>query len=330
VSGLRGRAYPWSDPDPDRRNAVLLVGAIGIVVVLALALIAYGYYDDRIAPQHATVLEVGGRKFNFDYLERRAEARFTLGELPKSNLQQSVAETLALVEREEITRQAARKNGVTVTEDEMDRLLHTKLRVPFDVGRDELAPHYRTELVRLDLSQSEYRDIMLAELLEARFRKNLEEQAPADSDYVNLGVIRTRLQAEAQGAQERLDRGEAFSSVAAAVSIDSTKSSGGDRGWTPRGALPPKIQEIAFAGLGRSDVFEAEDGTFYILERRGIDHRTVDETGRNQLVDYNFQALLKETSDDSGGSNFNLTTGQLQKIVLKLSRLAAQQNPSGA
>ena len=331
VRALAGRSFPWTGLDPERRNSVLLIGGIGLVVLFALALIAYGYYDDRIAPKHATVLRVGERKFSYDYLERRAHANFVLGELSKSNLAQGIADTLTRVEREEVIRQTARNDGVTVTEEELDRLLHSRLRIGFETSREELAARYRSELLRLDLSLSEYRDIMLSELLEARIRTNLQKNVPPETSYVNLGLIRTRLLAEAQDAEQRLDEGEPFAAVAASVSIDSSRDKGGDRGWTPKGSLPPKVEAAAFAFSqpGLSDVIEVEDGGFFIIEVRGRDLRKVDEAGSKQIVDYALQDMLRKTVD-SAGADFNLTAGQVQKIVAMLSQLVQKQTESGA
>lgn len=329
VRALTNRSFPWTDPDPERRNAALVVAAIGFVVLVALALIAYGYYDDRIAPKYATVLQVGDRKFDFDYLDRRAYASFLQGQLNRSNLAQGIADTLTKVEREELIRRTARNQGMTVSEDEMDRVLRTLLAVPVDASRDEVAPRYRGELLRLGLSPSEYRDIMLAELLQERMRLSVEKDVPPEAEYVNLGVIQTRVLAEAQQAKQRLENGEAFGTVASSVSLDSSKSNDGDRGWTPKGSLPPKMEAVAFSQLGRSDVFEGDDGSFYIIEVRGKELRKVDAAGSRQIVDFALQAILKKTSE-TANSDFKLTSGQLQKIAAKLTKHLAQQNQSGA
>ena len=320
VRALGNRNFPWTSLDPDRRNAVLLLGGIGIVIVLALGLIGYGYYSDRIAPKHDTVLKVGDRNFDYALVERRARAELVRGRIDTSKLGDSLYAVVVTIQREEILRQAAVTIGLTVSGDEIEARYAVRLALQKEASRELLASRLRDDLLRTGLSLSEYRDITEAEVLERKMRDQFESKVPAEAEFVDLRLIESRTQAEALKAKERLDRGEKFSLVAVDVSIDpSGKTNAGDLSWTPRGALQKQVEEVAFslAAGSRSDVIEADEG-FFIVESAGKETRAVNSDAKNTIVQRSIADLLGETRKRIG-TEITMTTRQIQKLASSVS-----------
>src|SRR3990170_5673865 len=94
--------FNTSEIDPERRGMLMLIGGIGILVVFALALITYGYYNESIKPRGETVFSVGGREYNYAYLEKRVDADIASGEFSVSDIQTSVANTVLKIQNEEL------------------------------------------------------------------------------------------------------------------------------------------------------------------------------------------------------------------------------------
>ena len=137
VSPSAGRSLPWQGMDEDRRNALLLYALIGAVVVFVLALISYGYYRDRIAPRHETVLKVGSRKFDVAFLQRRVAADVKTGNTQARNIEELVVGSLQSIELEEVSRQTAKDAGIAPSEDDVDAAIKQRLGVPADSSRNE-------------------------------------------------------------------------------------------------------------------------------------------------------------------------------------------------
>lgn len=78
---------------------------------------------------------------------------------------------------------------------------------------------------------------------DADIKKVYDEQKShyGDTDF-HLNHIAVKTQEDAKKIQDRLAKGESFSNVARAASLDpSAKRNGGDMGWVNSGALPPEM-----------------------------------------------------------------------------------------
>jgi hypothetical protein len=315
---LPARAYPWSDLDPDRRNSLLILGGIGLIVFFALALIVYGYYTERVLPDRESVLQVGGRSFSYDYLERRARAQVRTGAMSTDpqQLAAGIIDLMATLEKEELTRLAARAEGITLTNEELEERIKVKLRLAPDVSREDYAARLQRELIATEFSLAEYREIAAAEALERKLRTHFEEQVPARADHVYLLVIHLETQAKALEARDRIRAGEIFGVVAAEMSVDESRSDGGEVGWVPRGANDPKIEAAVFGFTGVTDIIETPKG-FYILESRGTETRDVDDTSKNMITSYRIDAVKDEVRKATKVTP-KLTTEHVQRLTRAL------------
>jgi hypothetical protein len=307
------RSLPWTDLDPERRNAVMLIAAVGAIILFAVGIIGYGYYSERIAPKRATVLEVGDRKFDYGALERRAIAdspgSFADGDAFLSH----IVGTLANIEREELVRQTADRLNVTATSEEVEASLYKRLGLLPEATREQFAPRLQTELLSTGLSQAELRDIERAVVLEEKLRAQFSAAVPAASDHADARLIQVATQMEADSARQRLTDGDDFSTVAVQVSRHSSRSAAGELGWVPRNSLPPALEEFAFNNLGLSGVIQTDDG-FFILESRGQEVRDITDTTRAQVAEQTLSNELR-TTRDAVGAQPSLTTGQIQSIA---------------
>ncbi|HLF77143.1 MAG TPA: peptidylprolyl isomerase [Dehalococcoidia bacterium] len=314
---LSSRSYPWSEMDPDRRNAVLLTAGIALVVVFAVALISYGYYKDRIAPNHETVLSLGSHKYDYSFLKRRVSAEVKDGKVDLSK-ENAVPTVLGGIEQEAVLREVAKRDGLTISDAEVMAKIAEKLGLPAKSTRNEIAPVLRIRLLRLGLSLSEYEDVVRAEVASVKIKDAIEASIPTQAEQVNVRLIQTSSQTAALQAKQRIEAGESFAVVAAALSQDeASKSTGGDVGLVPRGALPAEVEKVAFEIIGLSNVIETKNSFFLIqvLEKK------TDIVGSNARELYTGTTLsrkMEEAREALGGSQPKLTNGQVQKIVRSL------------
>jgi len=312
---------PFSDIDPERRNAILLLGGIGLVIVFALGLIAYGYYSERVAPKGETVLRIGGREFSYAYFERRLRSDLAQGKFQPSSISQGISGAIATIEREELVRIAARQEGVTATSEDVDAQLRVEFGLGEDVDHNGLAPFLRSELARVQLSLGDYLEIVRTRALEEKLRRSFADKLPAEGEQVDVLLIQAGSQANAIQAKQRLDQGESFESVARALSTDATKNDGGKFGWVPRGVLDPELEGVAFSISGRSDIIETKQD-FYIIEVLAKQVRPIDDALRQEAGDRGLERLLRQAKEANPTENL-LTEAQILRLARAIGALNA-------
>jgi hypothetical protein len=313
VTGWRNA---WSSLEPDKRNGVLLFGGIGLIVLVALLIIGYGYYQSEVAYKNDTVLSVGGREFSYSAVERRLEHELREGNLSSAPTPgDAIGILLADMTEEELLRQGGAALGIVLTEEEIDDRIRGDLGVPPDASQDEFAGPYRRDILNSGLKVGEYRELAGVVLLEDRVREHFESQIPAEVDHVDLLIIRAGSKEAADQAKQRLDAGEDFTAVAQEVSIDPSASEGGQAGWTPSGSLPPLVNDAAFTlAIGEtSDVIETPGFQYYIVQPRARETRTLDDEGRGNIVDQSYLTWLDETRQ-SVGVTTPVTTKHLNEL----------------
>lgn len=315
ASPVAGRSLPWQGLDEDRRNALLLYGLIGAVVIFALALIGWGYYQDRIAPSHDTVLEVGERKFDLAFVQRRIEADIRAQGTPQANtLQDLVVATIQRIELEEITREAAREMGMTVTEAEIDAEIRQRLGLPEDVSREAFAAAYRREVLRVGLPVKEYREIMAAQIIQLRLDKQYKEAIPSEAEQVDAQFLRVSAESKAQEAKQRVDNGERFGLITVEMSIDKSRETGGQIGWVTREEIEPNIAEALFTLLvGQVSDPIQDRGGWYLVMARGREVREIDDAQKQRISNKSFDNLVRDTRDRVGSST-DITEEQILRI----------------
>jgi hypothetical protein len=322
------RTYPWSNIDPERRNTILLVGGISLVVLIAMILAGYGYYHDKVAPKHETVLRVGDRSWDVADLQRRTHHQVVRNQLDTSEMNKNIEDTLKQMRDEELVRQAGKMNGIAVTEADMMQAYRDRFGLPPEASRDLIGLNLRSELRQGGLNLADFEDIIRAQIIDKRMNDTVRNALPAKAPHVNLGLIQVGGQSQAiQLRQSIFEEKESFAVAAARDSKHASKEKAGDVGWVPREALPKEVADVAFGreGLFLSDVIENEAGFFIIAVRGKEDRDLTDET--KELIVQQKRAEVLQKAIQAVGVATDLTQGQERRIAVNL---GATQRPPGA
>ncbi len=274
-----------------------------------MVLIAYGYYNDRIAPRDDVVFQIGERQYSYAYLEDRVQSDVAQGRFNLSDTLSSVTATIARIQREELTRIIGLEQGITVSDEELDAGIRDDLNLSAEITRNELGPILGGELLRIDLSLDEYLTIIESQVIEDKVRDQIEASLPQETEQVDLLFIEAGSQANAIQARQAFEDGAEFAEVAAQFSAHSSSGERGILGWTPREALDPELADVAFSLTGRSGIIETEQN-FYIIEVLGKEVRPIDPAIAEDFARDEFNQLLEASFHDTQFI-YNLSDSQL-------------------
>jgi len=123
------------------------------------------------------------------------------------------------------------------------------------ISESEFREWYRQLLNEIDLSDSEYREIIATSLLATRLHEYLAERVPTVVEQVHLHTVLLSTE-EAGKIWEKVDEGEDMDKLTREV-WQNKQSEGevDDLGWLPRGVLLPGFDEVVF-NLNIGDVSE--------------------------------------------------------------------------
>ncbi len=162
----------------------------------------------------------------------------------------------------ELLRQAAAQEGVTITEAQVEERVQQIIQ---DAGGEAA---FKEALKRDKLTVEEFRALIVRnQLLYERLFDKVTASLPTSAEQVHVRHILLRTEAEALAVQARLLKGEDFAAVAKEVSLDSyTKNLGGDLGFLPRGAVDQAFEDAAFAlNLNESRIVKTDFG-YHVLQ----------------------------------------------------------------
>ncbi len=282
-------------PNAESSNRRLIIGAVIAVIIAAVGLIAFGWYQTEVRPFGKTVLRVEETKYNLSHLQRRMQLEldtgfnFALGnpsilDLPNFMISQLEGEASLLEGISEL--------DIEITDADVVAEIRRRGGLAEDVEPSVFADEVRNQVDRSGLKQNEY-DLML--------RGFIAEQQAHDY-FVFLGPIeepqvRGRMiileddgpdaEEEAAAVLARLDAGEDFMVVALEVML---VASAIDVDWFERDGEPSVFEDVqdfyfdAAAG-DRSDIITQRD-FFYIVEvLEKDDARPLDDDQRSRVAD---------------------------------------------
>jgi peptidyl-prolyl cis-trans isomerase C len=142
-----------------------------------------------------------------------------------------------------LTEQAAEKAGVTVSEEEVNAYMQAMI----DENGGEEA--FRAKLEKWGETYDDAKREVHAQLVGMAMTERVIESVPTTAKHIHARHILVDTQQEAESIQAQLEAGADFTALAKAHSQDaSTRESGGDLGFFPRGILvAPEVEETAFA-----------------------------------------------------------------------------------
>ncbi len=301
-----GRRNRGSHLQQDKRKQRVVIGLGVVVALLVIAIPLYGWVTTFIVPPRETVVRVNDTSYDMGYLlkllrmvQRQSEAsgqQVNLGTIP-FQLVNSLAE-------DELISQGAQSIGLKVTDEE----LNTQLRNEFlgdlspDAGTSdsdldtEFREQYRQFLNQIQLSASEYEDIVTRTLYRQKLEEHLGAGIPKELPQIHLYALAVQTQEIAEVVRTEFQRGSPFGELVAEHSADPEAIRlEGEVDWVPRGVLDPLIAEFVFDELEVGVISEplpqfdsASSQEFFVL------YYVPEREDLREVSDGNFLALRTE------------------------------------
>lgn len=160
----------------------------------------------------------------------------------KQTLEQMRSDLLQQMIDVELMRQAAAAEGIVVSNADVDARLAQIIK---DAGG---ADAFKKSLQESKLTEAQFRSLILRDqMIYERLYDKLVAKLPSTAEQVRARHILLSTEKDATDVMARLSKGEDFAAVAKEVSLDtSTKDSGGDLGFFPRGVFDPAFEQAAF------------------------------------------------------------------------------------
>ena len=210
------------------------------------------------------------------YEQQLGQLQSSLALLPQSTLDELIGD--------ELIRQKAEADGITVSADEVEQAISEDLRVALSpapqepltateqlptatpIPQDQIDELYDTILGNMRLSDRGLRDIVGRTILRGKLQEALANEVPTTGLVVNLQMIQTETEEEALAAKGRIESGEDFAIVAQEVSTDTVSAEdGGNLGWVTPGQLSVRYGENL-----DSSAFTTDVGTLAVVESNGM------------------------------------------------------------
>jgi hypothetical protein len=194
-------------------SRIILICTIALVVVLA-GVIGTGIYLEQVAPMQKVVLKVNDVSYNFDYYVKMLDV-LTKGQTDSTMLKYYVDIVANVIQQGEVVKEKAVDAGITVTDDEITKELEASKLTKSSVT---------TDLVRTRLITQKY------------MQQQCLPKQPKTVEQAETQAMLLETKFMAADRKQKLLLGENFTSMAAALSIDSmTQNKKGYLGWIPKG-----------------------------------------------------------------------------------------------
>jgi foldase protein PrsA len=310
------------------RNLTLIIWIlIPLVIALALGLVGYWGYDTYVAAWTQPIVKIGNEtignattgnviKGNVTVLDMRYFVKmlrfYSLSSQGNTSSSLFPYQVLQQLENDELVRQAAPGLGIQVTPDEVTAKINSDLSSSFGGGgnttgnitgnitlpQTDLGKMYQQWLNYVQLSDSEYRQVVEATLLTQKLNDQITQSIPTEGKQVHVYAIQVANEGNATEVENLLKNGEDFATVAAEYSTDNTtKENGGDLGWLPQGILLTELDQAAFS-LPAGNVSEpivSANGYYYVIKVAEIDNnRPIEDQYRQMLASNAFNNWFTE------------------------------------
>jgi len=192
---------------------------------------------------------------------------------------------------ESLIRQYAKKNSVTVSDDELKKSVEQLIK---DMGGQA---EFDKALAARSLTRADFEETQRDQLLGNKVRDLVTKDVPQTMEQVRARHILVQTADEAVKAVTRIEKGESFAKVAQEVSKDpGTAKNGGDLGWFPRGLMVPEFETAAFS-LPLKKVFGPVQTQFgyHIIKLTAI--RPFDQADKASVRQALFQEKRQELFD---------------------------------
>ncbi len=322
--------------DSEQRARLLLIGSVVAVLLIALGILAFGYWYSVVRPRNRTVLQVDDIKVSYSAMKRRMGYEFFQNTRYQS---QQGAQLLPLgayqalvTELIEVSR-AESALGVTVDQTEFDAKLRSRVGVADGADQRAFADGLRTQLQTTGLQESEYYRLIRAEIIDAKIRDKFKSELPATMLQAKVQVISNQDRAVIQQAIDRINAGEDMGAVAKELSQDNDgATTGGVKDFAPQGTLNSAYDSYAFtAEIGKlSEPLQGGSSTtplYYVVKVLERSDQPVSDTEKPTLAGKKIDEWLKTTQDEMTSSGKLVDKFDQQTQADAFSAVVAQVGP---
>lgn len=180
----------------------------------------------------------------------------------RERLAQARRQVLEQMIDQELIRQAAVEMGVSISEAELEASIQDIIE---QSGGQE---QFDQSLQGMGTTYDDFRQMLLDQLLSEAVYSAVTASISPVAEQVHARHVLLPTRERADEVLARLQAGEDFSYLAREYSEDiSSRESGGDVGFFPRGVMPPEVEEVAFSlEVGEtSEIVETQFG-FHIVQ----------------------------------------------------------------
>jgi parvulin-like peptidyl-prolyl isomerase len=180
----------------------------------------------------------------------------------RERLAQARRQVLEQMIDQELIRQAALEMGVSISEAELEASIQDIIE---QSGGQE---QFDQSLQGMGTTYDDFRQMLLDQLLSEAVYSAVTASISPVAEQVHARHVLLPTRERAEEVLARLQAGEDFSYLAREYSEDiSSRETGGDVGFFPRGVMPPEVEEVAFSlEVGEtSDIVETQFG-FHIVQ----------------------------------------------------------------
>lgn len=269
---------------------------VGILVLLGIAAIPLcGYYNTFVSPPRSTVIRVNDTSFSLGYLFKLLRMNATMSQLTGSETSVGSLPFYLMqdIEDGELIKQAAPTLGLLVSDEELTQEIKNRLMPPPTEGEEtdpaqlerEFKERLRNFLNQIQISESEYRELVKKDLLRTKLGDLLSKDVPTIDEQVNVQMILVGSQETMDSVLSRLQAGEDFGAIADDVSLakDNTEA-GGSLGWVPHNVFPV-LDELLFSlEVGKvSEPMPLSDGIYLFKVTDKADAMAISEQNKEIL-----------------------------------------------
>jgi peptidyl-prolyl cis-trans isomerase C len=207
-------------------------------------------------------------------------------------LAQASRQVLDVMIEQALIEQAAAREKVTVTDDELDAVIQR------DIEEGGGAEKFVAWLQANGWTEEDYRERLRSQLLTSKMIERVTASVPTTAEQVRARHILVATEGEAQNILNQLLNGADFAVLAQQYSLDeATKANGGDLGFFPRGILlAPEVEEAAFSLQPEqiSTVITSQFGYHIVQVLERVPDRPLSEDALGALRDQSFRQWVDE------------------------------------
>ena len=253
-------------------------------------------------PEQPLAARVNGQPvFLSDYDKQVAEFQIALSdqkldlnsEEGQAALAQIRRQVLEAMINQLLIEQIAVRDGIAISDEELESRVQADIQAVGDESK------FDQWLADNNLTREDYRAILRSELIYGALFERVTAAVPTSAEQVHIRYILLESEEEAQNVLGQLQAGGDFAALAQELSRDeSTRESGGDRGWFPQGLdlMPPEVEAAAFAlEVGQTSGIVTSQFGYYILQLLERDpDRPLSPEMRQILREQTFARWLEE------------------------------------